>query len=291
MKNITDFAVFIMVHGRPDKLWTLKTLKKQGYTGKTFLVGDNLDESIDAYKKKYGDKLIVFDKLKASENVDSGDNTNDMRSTLYAVNKIFDIAKDKKIKYFFIMCDDYKAFYHKFDYNLKYKEKKVKNLNKAFTYLLNFYKKTNALTIAYAQNGDFIGGKNSGFAKKIQLKRKAMNTFLCSTERPFKFLGRLNEDVTTYTKLGQIGGLFLTVPNISISQNPTQEAEGGLTDVYLKYGTYTKSFFSVMYNPSCIKVSDMGVTKKRLHHKVNWNNAVPKIINEKYTKQWTKVDT
>ena len=288
MKNITNFAVFIMVHGRPDKLWTLKTLKNQGYTGKIFLVGDNLDKTINAYKKKYSDKLIVFDKLKASKNMDSGDNTNDMRSTLYAVNTIFDIAKDKKIKYFFIMCDDYKGFYHKFDNNLKYKEKKVKNLDKTFSYLLKFYKKTKALTIAFAQNGDFIGGKNSSFAKKIHLKRKAMNTFLCSTERPFKFVGRLNEDVTTYTKLGQIGGLFLTVPNVAISQNPTQEAEGGLTDVYLKYGTYTKSFFSVMYNPSCVKVSYMGVTKKRLHHKVNWNNTAPKILNEQYKKQQIK---
>ena len=33
MKNTTDFAVFIMVHGRPDKMWTRKTLRKQGYTG------------------------------------------------------------------------------------------------------------------------------------------------------------------------------------------------------------------------------------------------------------------
>ena len=106
MKSITDFAVFIMVHGRPDKMWTLKTLRKQGYTGKVFLVGDNLDTTINEYKTKYGDELIVFDKIKASKNVDSGDNTGDMRSTLFAVNTIFDIAKEKKIKHFFIMCDD-----------------------------------------------------------------------------------------------------------------------------------------------------------------------------------------
>ena len=282
MKNITDFAVFIMVHGRPDKMWTLKTLRKQGYTGKVFLVGDNLDTTINEYKTKYGDELIVFDKIKASKNVDSGDNTGDMRSTLFAVNTIFDIAKEKKIKHFFIMCDDYRAFYHKFDNNLKYKEKKVKNLDKAICSLLTFYKKTNALTIAFAQNGDFIGGQNGSFATRIKLHRKAMNTFLCSVERPFKFVGRLNEDVTTYVKLGSRGGLFLTIPNIAISQMPTQKAEGGLTDVYLDYGTYTKSFFSVMYNPSCVKVSQIGYKEKRMHHKINWNNAVPKIINEKY---------
>lgn len=282
MKNTTDFAVFIMVHGRPDKMWTRKTLRKQGYTGKIFLVGDNLDDTIDEYKKKYGDELIVFDKIKASKNVDSGDNTGDMRSTLFAVNVIFDLAKERGINNFFIMCDDYRAFYHKFNEQLNYTEKRVKNLDKVFECMLNLYNKTNAMTIAFAQNGDFIGGSKSGFGKEIKLHRKAMNTFLCSTKKPIKFIGRLNEDVSTYVNLGGKGELFLTVPNVSISQLATQKMKGGLTDVYLDYGTYTKSFFSVMYNPSCVKVSEMGYNKKRIHHKVKWNNAVPKIINEQY---------
>ena len=111
-----------------------------------------------------------------------------------------------------------------------------------------------------------------------------MNTFLCSTERPFKFIGRMNEDVTTYVNLGSKGDIFMTIPNISITQLPTQQEKGGLTELYLKYGTYVKSFFSVMYNPSSIKVSSIGDVNPRIHHRVNWNNAVPKIISEKYKK-------
>tara|TARA_R100000808_G_scaffold16392_1_gene37043 strand:+ start:669 stop:1547 length:879 start_codon:yes stop_codon:yes gene_type:complete len=291
MSIANNIAVFIMVHGRPDKMWTYKTLRKRGYTGKIYLVGDNLDSTIKQYKKKYKDDLLVFDKKKVAQDMDAGDNTGDMRSTLYSANTIFNLAKDKGIEYFFIMCDDYRDIYYKFDDKLEYKEIPVRHkLDEVFNILLKFYKSTKAKSIAFAQNGDFIGGKKGSFGKEIKLRRKAMNTFLCSTKRPFKFVGRLNEDVNTYVNLGSKGDLFFTIPNISISQLPTQKTEGGLTDVYLEYGTYTKSFFSVMYNPSCVKVSEMGVKDKRLHHKIMWGNAVPKIINERYKKR-TKANT
>ena len=279
-----DFAVFIMVYGRPEKNWTDKTLRKCGYTGKIYLVGDDLDVTINEYKKKYGDELIVFDKKKSAINLDTGDNTGDFRSTLFASNKIFDLAKERGIKHFFIMCDDYTGFEHRHNGDLEYGGWLVKNLDKVFNALLKYYKTINAKTIAFAQSGDYMGGKESTMAKRLKVKRKAMNTFLCSTERPFKFLGRMNEDVTTYVNLGSKGDLFLTIPNISIYQKPTQQVQGGLTDLYLQYGTYVKSFFSVMYNPSSIKISELGYVNKRIHHKVNWNNAVPKILNEKYKK-------
>jgi len=57
-----------------------------------------------------------------------------------------------------------------------------------------------------------------------------------------------------------------------------------MTESYLDGGTYLKSFYSVMFNPSCIKIMMMGNKHKRLHHAVFWNNAVPKIINERYKK-------
>lgn len=57
-----------------------------------------------------------------------------------------------------------------------------------------------------------------------------------------------------------------------------------MTDVYLDSGTYLKSFFSVMYMPSAVKIKMMGYIEKRLHHHVDWNKAVPKIVSEKYRK-------
>jgi len=288
MKKYKDFAVFIMVHGRPDKMWTYHTLRKQGYTGKIFLIADNLDKRLEEYKAKYGEKLLVFDKKKAALDMQTGDNSGELRSTLFATNITFKLAKEKGIKYFFNMCDDYTGFEYRQDENLKYGGRMVKNLDGVFESLLKYYKSIDCLSIAFAQSGDFMGGKNSSLAKELKMKRKAMNTFLCSTERPFKFIGRMNEDITTYVNLGSTGGLFLTIPNVSIYQQPTQKEAGGMTEVYRLYGTYVKSFFSVMFNPSSVKVSVLGYTKKRIHHRVSWNNAVPKILNEKYKKNGTK---
>lgn len=279
-----NFAVFIMVHGRPDKMWTYHRLRKQGYTGKIFCVADDLDKTLPDYKKVYGKELLVFDKNKAAAKMDAGDNTGDLRSTLFSANTIFKLAKERNIKNFFIMCDDYSRFDFSFKKDREYNtaHKPIKNLDNVFKCMVDFYESTNMKTLAMAQDGDFIGGTNSGVWMK-QLKRKAMNSFLCSTERPFKFLGRLNEDVTTYVNLGMRGDLFFTTALLRLHQKASQQEKGGLTDLYLEYGTYVKSFMSVMYNPACVKIREMG-TFKRIHHHISWNNAVPVILNEKYKK-------
>ena len=153
--------------------------------------------------------------------------------------------------------------------------------------MLDFYINSNVTTIAMSQGGDFIGGEGSGVAtkyKKGEFSRKAMNSFFCSTDRPFKFMGRINEDVNAYVSLGSTGSLFLTYPRIRLEQKQTQANSGGLTDIYLDLGTYIKSFYSVMYAPSCVKITEIGVSNRRLHHKIKWKNAVPMIMSESFKK-------
>ena len=57
-----------------------------------------------------------------------------------------------------------------------------------------------------------------------------------------------------------------------------------MSDIYEASGTYIKSFYSVLFSPSSVKVSVLNTENARLHHRVSWNNAVPKILNEKYKK-------
>ena len=44
-----DFAVFILSHGRADRVITYDVLRKQGYTGKIYIIIDNLDNQRDEY--------------------------------------------------------------------------------------------------------------------------------------------------------------------------------------------------------------------------------------------------
>ena len=150
--------------------------------------------------------------------------------------------------------------------------------------LINFYESINALSMAMSQGGDFIGGATPD---KLKLTRKCMNTFICSTNRQFQFIGRINEDVNTYTNIGRIGGLFFTVMQAFVNQEVTQKERGGMTELYLDAGTYIKSFYSVMYSPSCVQVGLLGDPRSphyRIHHKINWHHTAPKIIRETHRK-------
>lgn len=281
--NDDRFAVFILTHGRPHNVKTYRTLRRQGYTGPIYIIIDNEDATADEYRKRYGEAVIMFDKASIAQTFDEGDNFQDRRSVIYARNASFEIARALGLDYFLQLDDDYTQFVHKFTPGLFYRECAAMSLDRLFHTALDFYKSIPALTLAMAQSGDIIGGSQSSSAR-VWLKRKAMNTFFCSPARPFQFFGRMNDDVNTYVATGNRGGLFLSFYNTVVKQTTTQQSPGGLTDLYLNYGTYVKSFYSVMYAPSCVKVAPMGAVNPRLHHRINWNAAVPCIVGEQHRK-------
>lgn len=289
-KIMNKFAVFILTHGRANNVITYSTLKKQGYTGKIYLMVDNEDSQVEEYKKLYGKQVIVFDKQKAIDYTDSGDNFKKRNSVVYARNWNFVIAKELGIDYFLQLDDDYKAFFNTFNNDREYitQRRNLNNLDAVCAAMVQFLIDSNADAVCMSQGGDFIGGpgsKVSKLASQGKFSRKAMNAFFMNTAKPFKFMGRINEDVNAYVALGNVGKLFITVPRIRLEQIQTQANSGGLTDIYLDLGTYVKSFYSVMYAPSCIKITEMGVSSKRLHHMVRWKNAVPEIVAGSIKKQ------
>jgi hypothetical protein len=276
---IKDFVVFILSHGRADNVYTEKTLRKCGYTGKIVYVIDNEDKTADRYFEKF-ESVEMFDKKAIAQTFDECDNFDDRRAIIYARNACFGIAEKLGYKYFIQLDDDYTYFEYRIYNEEKQKPKNVRDLDSVFLLLLDFYKKTNFATISIAQGGDFIGGKNNRMAKKPTLFRKCMNSFFCSTDRPFQFIGRINEDVNTYVKKQSCGLLMGTIPFVALGQKTTQKNKGGMTDLYLDSGTYVKSFYTVMLSPSSCYIKPMGDKHKRLHHAIKWDCAVPKLISQ-----------
>jgi hypothetical protein len=283
MRN--DFVAFILTHGRAESVITDKSLRKHGYTGPIIYVVDNEDKKMAEYKAKYGNDVVVFNKFEVSKTFDEADNFNDRRAIVYARNACFDIAKKLGYKYFIELDDDYTEFSFVYDKNWKFKQRAIKHLDKVFEAMVCFLENTNSITVAMAQRGDFIGGKLNQIILGEVFKRKAMNSFVCSIDKPFQFVGRINEDVNTYTSLGSRGKVFFQIPYVALKQKQTQSNKGGMTDIYLDKGTYVKSFYSVMMMPSSVKIAMMGSVSKRIHHSINWNNTVPKIINERLKKK------
>lgn len=282
-----DFVVFILTHGRVDNQYTYRSLCEQGYTGRCVFVLDNEDGQVDEYKRRYGaDNCYVFDKLAMSKRIDEVFR-GDRRVIVYARNACFDAARDLGYKYFIELDDDYTSFVWRFDAECAYAPKtpKIKNLDVVFESMLRYYINTPLTSIAMAQGGDFIGGSSNQMLRSIGTKRKAMNSFICSVDRPFEFKGRINEDVNAYTQLTSVGKIFLTIVQCSLQQKITQSNGGGMTDVYRDSGTYVKSFSSVIVFPSGVKVTLLNSHHKRIHHNVYWGATAPKILQEKWRKK------
>jgi len=279
-----DYCVFIISNGRPKNIYTIDMFKKYNYTGNYYIVIDNEDSCIDEYKKIYTNKLLIFDKKYIADLTDEGNNFDNRRTTTHARNACFDLANNLGYTYFLVLDDDYTCF--RYRYIDRYITKGyVNNLDLLFNNTFEYFKNSSFKSIAFAQGGDFIGGESCGLIQRyLYISRKCMNSFFCSTERRFWFIGQLNEDVNTYIVNGSKGDLFLTIPFVGLEQKATQKTSGGMTDAYLKYGTYVKSFTTVMMQPSSIIVSMMGFTTNRLHHRVKWINTTPMIIDPKHKK-------
>lgn len=276
-----DFCVLILSHGRAGNVRTLRTLEAKGYTGDWYIVIDHEDD-IQPYEEEYGaDRVVYFDKEDVIPEMDRGDNFDRRNSILYARFNSFAIAEELGYDYFMQMDDDFQVFQWRFNEALEYEYNKVEDLDSFLEHMVDFLEESGLDTVCISQGGDFIGGEESQLAQKVQTKRKAMNTFVCKTDRRFDFRGSVNEDVNTYVRAQQLGKVFLTVNVMSFDQSETQQQEGGLTDLYLAEGTYVKSFYTILYSPSSVRLQRlMDRTDDRIHHQVNWRRSVPKILPE-----------
>lgn len=276
---MSSFAVLILTNARPDRQDTIKTLRKDGYTGPIVLVLDDMDPTVDQYKELHPEcQVYVFNKLEAIELTDSADNTGNPRAVVYARNMAFRIAHELGFESFLVLDDDYTNLMTTSNSSGGFKRKEALNLDRVFAAYVEFLKSTPADTIAFSQGGDFIGGSECRYAKNVMLTRKAMNSFFCLTERPFQFYGLINEDVNMYVLNGSRGKLCFTSTLMQLNQRMTQSNAGGLTTIYLELGTYSKSFYSVMYHPSSVTIKEMGRYSKRIHHSIDADHTYPKIL-------------
>ena len=227
----------------------------------------------------------MFDKEAEARRLDIADNFVHMsRKTItYARNACYDIAKNLGYTYFWQLDDDYYQFRYVVNSAGKYVYHSIRHMDEALNATLDYYKSVPSLTLlSWMQGGDLLGGNNSH--SLVRVTRKAMNSFICSTERPIKFRGRMNEDVNTYVSEGNRGKLIMMANRAGILQTPTQSSDGGITELYKACGTYTKSMYTVMHMPSAVKVGMMHSSNPRIHHTINWNNCVPKIIRQELKK-------
>ena len=273
-----SFCVLILSNGRAGNVKTLDTLKAYGYKGDWFILVDDEDPQGPEYSKLYGEHVLTFCKEDAAKITDSRINTAERRSPVFARNASFEIMRDLGYETFVQLDDDYATFLHRIVAGDQYSTsgQRAYLLDEVFESICDLLYDAGFASVAFAQGGDFIGGKDS--IKKY--RRKAMNSFFLRSDKPFRFEGILNDDVSTYVSLGRRGQLFLTIPHMQINQEATQKQAGGITELYRDSGTYLKSMQTVLGDPSSTKVACMGRSERRIHHRIDWELAVPKIVPE-----------
>lgn len=288
----SDYCVLILTHGRAGNQKTLHTLRCAGYEGEIILVVDDTDRELEQYRRIKGVTLEVFSLSEAkARGRNVGDNFGESHpigakgSVVWARNECWRIARKHGYRYFVELDDDYTAFELRTNAEGQYCTSRIKQkIGKVFEATFQVLKTTPVDCLAWSQAGDFIGGSQSRRAKMVKPWRKIMNVYFCDVERPFYFSARMNDDLTTAVVEGEKGRIFFTTPLLVCQQTQTQKGKGGLTDMYLAGGTYTKSMYSVVAHPAAVCVSEMGGRHKRLHHEVRWGRAVPKIVHERWRK-------
>lgn len=287
MRN--DFAVFVLSHGRAERSCTVDTLKRSGYTGQYYVILDNEDNQIDLYKQRFGEEhIIIFDKKAIGETFDIMDNFEGRQVVTFARNAVYDIAAMLGLKYFFEADDDLSCFRQRYiNDSGSLCTRYVRDMDSVMSEYLEYMDNTQIDVLAFGQTGDLIGGKNSKLFTDVY-RRKAMQGFFVRAGHRMQFVGRFNDDVNSYVDNGKQGYLFLTYRDIIMDTAETQVQVGGISDMYKKYGTYVKTFYSVILDPSCVKISTMGDSltniHHRIHHVIDWSKAVPKIVSGRYKK-------
>lgn len=282
MMENKDFAVFILSHGRADTITTYKALRDGGYTGRTYVVIDNEDDQEDLYRQKFGDDIIQFDKKDYLEKTDLGDLDTDRRIGVFARNFIQDEAKRLGYKFHLQLDDDVHGFTYRFAQGKVLRALHCSHLDEVFSGMVEYMKETPITSLSFALSAYNMGGVDGSI--KDGMTRKTMTTFLMRADDVQYFHMRMNDDITTSLINGMRGKLYYSYLPIEVEVDKTQVKAGGMTDIYQKSGTYRKSFYSVMCCPSCVKVSAMGITDYRIHHEISWNNAVPKLLSERWCK-------
>lgn len=284
-----ELCVLILSYRRAERVDTVKTLEKCGYTGPWYIVLSSDDPTIEKYKEKFGaDKIVVFDK--DPYKVDLLDNRFDkMAAVCFARNASYEIAKRLGYRYFIMLDDDYVNFFWTITPELKRSYRPIKNLDAVFEACLEYYKESGIDILGWDVTSILISQgpallKRLYFGEGYFRKRMLMNFFLCDVTKPIEFKGRLREDMATSVYQGSRGKIFISIPLMSTHQRGFKKrSEGGLSDSYKERGWYLAGFETFLASPSSVRMQIM--TRETDYHigvMIDWSKTAPHILPSRY---------
>ena len=287
---MNNFAIFITTHERSQSQLSLSALRNGGYTGKIYLIIDNEDRQINDYKKYINEntEILIFDKKKIASVSDCfiSFNLNDIpKAVLFARIACEDFAKKLKLKYFMVMDDDIKKLSYRIcTKNNKLSEINMFNFNEVCEAYCNYLEDAKIAMLGCGNETSYFGGIKC-FESDCQ--RRCFNIFFRNVSIDFSWISAMNEDYISSIQNGKIGKIIFELKIIKLiaevaNKNNHGNIIGGMAEYYKKTTDYERSFYAVIANPSCSYVTLSQKNKMIITSK--WNNAIPKIISDKYKK-------
>lgn len=275
-----DFAFVILCWKRPQSLHTLKYLKKIGYKGKVFFAIDNADPTKEEYISAAKENAIDFFTFDKDTEVSDQMYNQKLKSGAVCTRKVVEnVIRDKGIKYFCVLDDDYVQF--------MFPNRKMvgaKSLNKLIDKYCRILEKVPFVSVmSLAQNGETVAGTEE-FYKKTKFKLKAMNFWFCNIDKPVEYSGIMNDDVNAGILLNKYGNFSIQYGGIIIQQ--AQQSSGGMKDIYAQTSAmYQKAMFSLMLAPSFTKLNYLkcfsgGVENRRIYHNIQRKFAYPYVVEQ-----------
>ena len=272
-----DFAFVILCWKRPQALHTLKYLKKIGYKGKVFFAIDNADPTKEEYisaAKEYAIDFFTFDK---DTEVSDQMYNQKLKSGAVCTRKVVEnVIRDKGIKYFCVLDDDYVQFIFP-----NCKRVGAKSLNKLIDKYCRILEKIPFVSVmSLAQTGEAVSGTEA-FYKKSKFKLKAMNFWFCCVDKPVEYSGIMNDDVNAGILLNKYGNFSIQYGGMIIKQ--AQQSSGGMKDIYAQTSAmYQKAMFSLMLAPAFTKLNYLkcysGNGSQRIYHNIQRKFAYPYVV-------------
>lgn len=272
-------TIYIISKGRPQ-CTTAETLSKMHYPGEWFIVCGNNDSTLEAYREKWGDKVLVFDWYEEVKRTDFLDNFGVEKMSSGAVpvrNATRRISEERGELRHWQFDDDYPSFYtiKKVLGRPKHFKLTGAELQKRLHWISTFAFYTKMANVGFATGAET---RPEGVFKVAKRVFNAHN--LVNDEKLFTaWKGRTNDDLINAIETWRMGKPEMSFKFMYMSMTITQSEAGGNTDLYKAHGTVRKTAYAVLFEPKGVKlVVDFG----RYHHRVDWKAICPRVISERF---------
>jgi len=276
-----NFAIFIITHNRPDKQYTLKTLRDGGYTGLLYLVADDEDESVkQLILKNPLEAVLTFSKSKyesSSEVLLQGVRA----SALFARNACEDFAKKLCLDAFAVMDDDIVGLRYRWLEDGKIRSLCVQSgLDEVFELYASFILEHNIITTSFVHVMFYVGGANN-LAERISNLRDTYQIHIRNAKHPVDWLSVINEDIITEIDSSKKGNIWWSLPFVVYDAQAMNSNDGGNKEYYENVSATTRALLATVVCPNCCSV---GYSHGKIRILQNKQASYPMIVSSRYKK-------